>query len=169
MEIILSNIFGYLASFVALLKFQFKTREHLLIANAFGALLVGTQFLLISQYSSMAMAYLILFSSLISLIFGINLKPIIKIIIILTITFLLLFFYNKSLKNWYDWLPIIAACTGRIAEFQNNQIKMRFLFLPTHILWLIYGITLNIYPTILLEIITFLSNIIGIFKILKKS
>ena len=70
----------------------------------------------------------------------------------------------SRLSNWFDVLPIAAACIGTYANFHLSGIKLRLGMKCGTLLWLGYGIHMKAIGPVCMELINLTANVKTIFK-----
>ena len=65
------------------------------------------------------------------------------------------------------WLPVAAACVFTLVITTKNEIVLKLVCILGQIMWTIYDFNIKNYVSFAFDIATVISNIVGIFSILK--
>lgn len=60
--------------------------------------------------------------------------------------------------QWIDWIPVIGYAWGQGASTLRN-IRMRIWLLPATAIWLVFAAITAVWPIVLLESMTFMTNL----------
>ncbi|MEK6927981.1 MAG: YgjV family protein [Nanoarchaeota archaeon] len=161
------QIFVQSLAIIALLiwvsSYHFKERKSILLVQLASFLFWITHFLLLEAYTGAALAVV---AALRLAVFSfkkknnwIN-KPIIfwAFICILVIATILTF------SNYWVIFALIGGIFAIIASWQDKQNKIRKLFIPSHIFWIIYDVFAGSYGGAISEAVLGLSAIFSLFR-----
>lgn len=70
--------------------------------------------------------------------------------------------------GFIGWLPTLAACIFTWCLDTKNEILLKVLIIFAQLMWAIYDLQIKNYTTLIFDIMTCVSNTIGIFIILTK-
>ena len=71
--------------------------------------------------------------------------------------------------GWISWLPILAAALFTWCMDTHSDIRMKFVIISTSCLWLTYDLFFRNYVASIFDVMTILSNCIGLYMILKNN
>ena len=71
--------------------------------------------------------------------------------------------------GWISWLPIIAAGLFTWCMDTKSESKLKIVILCTQVMWLTYDLYYLNYVASCFDVMTMISNCIGLYMILKKS
>jgi len=163
---ILAQIIGFLIVPMAIFKFQSIQKKNVLRWNAAIGGFYSLHFALMGHFEAVAVASTqALFSYHAS---RTNAELSIKKRIVITLIPSSVALYFMDTIAWYSALPMAAFMVGRFAETSDCNLQMRLLMLPTHIMWFIFGAFTGSYPVMAVEATTFISNVIGIYRVKQK-
>lgn len=166
-QFIVATTFGLAATATGIIKFQIPSRRGLLRINALTGLLICVQFIFLGCPSGAAMAAASGSTSLVSAEFGEKLpiwaRPAAGLLAIAVLYAL----GDLGARHIWEWLPIGAFVIGRVAETFRDQRRVRSVFLLAHVLWFVYGAKTLAIGTMLTEVGTFTSNMVGLYRLRK--
>ena len=70
--------------------------------------------------------------------------------------------------GWISWLPIIAAALFTWFMDTGSEVKLKIVILCTQVMWLTYDLYFLNYVASAFDVMTFISNCIGLSMILRK-
>lgn len=163
MEFIIAQLVGFIALAFSITVFQKNKRRLMLLLQMSSAFLFAIHFALLGAWTGSAMNFV---NTLRSYIFAnkgnkywANNKVWVLVFILLFSIFTLI-----TWQGWISLLPLIAMISGTIAFWLDNPRHIRLLSLISPPAWFIYNLTFNSYPGMIIEVLLFLSIIIGIFR-----
>lgn len=163
---LLSQIIGYMILPMAVLRFLAVEKRNVLRWNAAVGSFYGAHFALIGHFEATAVALTqALFSYLAS---RFNLALSIKKRILIALVPSAIAFHFMEAVAWYSLLPMASFLLGRFAETSKNHLHMRFLLLPTHVMWFTFGVFTGSYFVMAVEVLTLGSNLAGIRRIRRR-
>ena len=71
--------------------------------------------------------------------------------------------------GWTSWLPIIAAALFTWCMDTKSESRLKIVILCTQVMWLTYDLYYLNYVASCFDVMTMISNCIGLYMILKKS
>ena len=91
-------------------------------------------------------------------------------------TFLKLFFIVLQIAlsvsslsiGWISWLPILAAALFTWCMDTKSESKLKVCILCTQVMWLTYDLYFRNYVASAFDVMTFVSNCIGLYMVCKK-
>lgn len=70
--------------------------------------------------------------------------------------------------GWISWLPIIAAALFTWCMDTDSEVRLKIIILVTTLMWLTYDLYYRNFVASAFDVMTFISNCIGLSMILKK-
>ncbi len=71
--------------------------------------------------------------------------------------------------GWISWLPIVSAALFTWYMDTQSQAKLKVVILCTQVMWLTYDLYYRNYAASAFDVMTFVSNCIGLYMILRKT
>ena len=71
--------------------------------------------------------------------------------------------------GWISWLPIVSSALFTWYMDIQSQAKLKVVILITTLMWLTYDLTYRNFVASAFDVMTFVSNCIGLYMILKRS
>lgn len=161
MDLIIQAI-GFLGLFIGVIAFQFKKHGNIVLAKMISELIFSIQYVLLGAWTA---AILDCFSVIRNLLFRSFVKRKISTtpVIILFGTFVLItgFFTYDGILSLF---PIGSKLLTTISYGMKNEKLLRFITLPSCILWIIYNISVGSIAGALTDLISLGSLLLAIYK-----
>lgn len=141
-----------------------KKKNHILIAQSVQCLFIGAGNLILGGISGFICNMVTIIRNLAFLKF--------RNTTALKIFFILLQFVlsiGTLSAGWISWLPILAATLFTWCMDTHSEVRMKFVIIATSFLWLTYDLFFRNYVASAFDVMTILSNCIGLSMIVKKS
>lgn len=140
-----------------------KKKTHILIAQSVQCLFMGVGNLMLGGVSGFICNIVTILRNLVFIKFR-------------NTTFLKIFFILLQLVlSWsslgisiISWFPLIAAALFTWCMDTKSEARLKICILCTQVLWLTYDLTYRNYVASAFDVMTFISNCIGLYMILKK-
>ena len=140
-----------------------KKKSHILIAQSFQCLFMGAGNLILGGVSG----------------FICNIVTIIRNLVFLKFrntTFLKVFFillqlvlsWSSLSAGFISWLPLIAAAVFTWCMDTQSAAKLKICILCTQVMWLTYDLYYRNYVASAFDVMTMISNLIGLYMVCKK-
>lgn len=156
-------IFGILAVLWAPVRYQFKTQKNLILGNVLTAFLLSIHYFCYGGYTGSLVAII---TGGFSLCAGFRIKEwSVFFRILFTVFAVAILWYFSPPESIFDIAPLMAFSIARFFETSSNQIHTRLGYLAATIFWLIYNSYNNLWAGVFAEMLTFISNLIGIKRI----
>lgn len=139
-----------------------KTKKKILIAQCVQYAVMGSGNFVLGGISGGIADYICIVRNLISLKWEFNLP--LKIIFI-AVQIGLTAFFNEA--GFIGWLPVFASCIFTWCLDTKNEILLKILIIFAQAMWAIYDISIHNYSTLIFDIATAITNIVGIIMICK--
>jgi len=165
-QIIIQGI-GVLALILFFCSFQAKSRKNILYFHLLSSAVFAIHFGLLSAWTAVAMVSL---NGVKSYIFTLK-KEFKWARSNVTLYLFLVLFWVFGLAVWEGYhsiFVIIALNFVVISHWSNNTRKLRWLFMFSHPLWIIYDFMVGSYAGIFSEIVIFFSGAIGLWRFERK-
>ncbi len=166
---ILSQVFIIINYALLVATYQSKNRKKILVFNFLGLLATCISFVFLSAYSGLAMTIVAIIRNVIFMIDekknGEKTKNGLKDYIILAVLYIislvsLVFTYDGILSM----MSVFATMLYTYSVWQKDTKVYKILGLPVGILWIIYNIYIKSIFGIILEVVLFISAIIGLIN-----
>jgi hypothetical protein len=141
-----------------------KKKNHILIAQSVQCLFIGSGNLILGGISGFICNMVTIIRNLAFLKF--------RNTTALKIFFILLQFVlsiGTLSAGWISWLPILAATLFTWCMDTHSEVRMKFVIIATSFLWLTYDLFFRNYVASAFDVMTIISNCIGLSMIVKKS
>ena len=154
---IISQILGGLAFIFDFASFQFKKREHIILALFVSSVLIGTHFVLLDQIA----AALIIFIS--SIRFATSYKSTSqKIMLVFLIANLVVFIFTY--EQWVNILALIATTFITYGNFRKDDKSLRLIVMAGTCCWIIHNTIIFTPALIAVEVFFLASNLLGYYR-----
>lgn len=157
----LPQIFGYIATIFGIIAFQQRDDNRMRIFVCAMSCFIVTHFILMGAMTAA------ITSALAASRWGLSMfTRIRKFAPVLVPGYIVLFLVTGYLaaENWYDYLPVIASCTGSYALFYLQKIKLRVVLFFGGSLWVIHNFFALSYGPLVMEVFICLSNAVMIYR-----
>lgn len=153
-----AQIMGYLAFILGVGSFLQKNDRHFKLYMAGECVAYAVHFYLLGNYTAVA-------SSLVSVTRSVLALYTRSLAVALTIVAVNIALGLSLATKATDWLPLIASCTGTLALFRLQGIRMRVLMLFGTLLWLANNIIVGSIGGTALEIVIAVVNCSTIYRL----
>ena len=140
-----------------------KKKSHILIAQSVQCLFMGAGNLILGGVSGFICNVVTILRNLVFVKYNPTLALKIGFIVLQVILSI-----GSLSAGWISWLPIIAAAIFTWNLDTKDTSRLKIVILITQVLWLIYDTYFRNYVSTAFDIMTMISNIIGLYM-LKKS
>jgi len=161
---ILIRILGIAALILCIIPFQFKRHKHIVLCKMVSELLFATQYFLIgpSAYTGACLDLIsggrnFLFYKLVE-----KKKSTLPVIILFSAFMIVL--GAVTWAGWLSLLPVCAKVISTVSYGMKNEKLLRFITLPSCILWVIYNISVGGWEAVVGDTLSLCSILIGIWK-----
>jgi len=141
-----------------------KKKSHILIAQSVQCLFMGIGNLVLGGVSGFIcnvvtilrnLAFLKLRNTAVLKLFFIGLQLVLSL--------------GSLTDGFISWLPLIAAAIFTWCMDTRSAAKLKLCILCTQVMWLIYDLYYRNYVASAFDVMTFVSNVIGLYMVCKKS
>ncbi len=159
---ILVRVLGIAGLITSIIPFQFKRHKHIVLCKMLSTFCFATQYFALGAYTA---AWMDLVSSLRNYLFywSVDRK---KSTVPVMIAFSLLL-CTITATTWagpLSLIPLLAKVISTVSYGMKNERLLRFITLPSCILWVFYNCTVGGYEAAAGDMLTFISVIIAIYK-----
>ncbi len=161
---ILIRIVGTVALILCIIPFQFKKHKHIVLCKMASEILFAVQYFLLGP-DAYTGAWLDLLSGGRNFLFyKLVEKKKSTLPVILLFSVLMVGFGVYSWSGWLSLLPILAKVITTVSYGMKNERLLRFITLPSCILWVIYNITVGGWEAMVGDTLSLASILIAIYK-----
>lgn len=151
--LLLGNIFSLIGSICSFLSTKAKTYKNVLLIQSLDATFFTLSTLCLGGYSGVIVNFVAILRNLSCAFF--DLKKFIKYVFIILTILLGLIFMDRAI---YGFLPIIASSYYAITMLHTNDVyKLKKALIINNGLWLIYGIIIFDFVSIIFKLISIIS------------
>ena len=143
---------------VGIISFQFKNKNHVLLAWFITMLLIGFHFLLLGSYEAGALTLLNSFRFLTSIFTN-------KISIMLLFMLLSFIGFFWTYESALSFLVLIAIQLGTYTSFRSPDQEFRILMMVIGAIWIIYDIIIGSPVAVLMETSFIISNAVAYYRL----
>lgn len=161
-RIIIGNIVCFAGAAIMVAVGFIKEKKKILLGQCVQFLIMGAGNFVLGGISGGIADIVSVFRNIISLKF--DYKWYFKVIFIAFQVIMTAIFNNAG---FIGWLPTAAACIFTWCLDTKNEILLKLLIILAQIMWAIYDCYFKNFATMAFDIATIVSNLIGIFLILK--
>ncbi len=161
---ILIRLLGIAALILCIIPFQFKRHKHIVLCKMVSEILFAVQYFLIGPEAYTG-AWLDLLSGGRNFLFYKLVekkKSTLPVIIAFSALMIALGVYSWS--GWISLLPIVAKVISTVSYGMKNERLLRYITLPSCILWVIYNITVGGWEAMVGDMLSLASILIAIYK-----
>ncbi len=161
---ILVRALGIIALILCIIPFQFKKHKHIVLCKMAAEILFAVQYFLIGPAAYTA-AWLDLVSGGRNFLFyKLVQKKRSTLPVIIAFSALMIALGVYSWIGWLSLLPMLAKVISTVSYGMKNERLLRFITLPSCILWVIYNITVGGWEAMIGDILSLISILIAIYK-----
>ena len=156
------RILGILALLTSVLSFQFKRHKPIVLCKMVSELMFALQYFLMGAYTGCLLDLIsggrnFLFYKLVE-----KKKSTLPVIIFFSVFMVVLGAVTWS--GWLSLLPVCAKVISTVSYGMRNEKLLRFITLPSCILWIIYNITVGGWEAMVSDTLSLISILIAIWK-----
>ena len=161
---ILIRLIGFAALILCIIPFQFKRHKNIVRCKMFSEILFAVQYFLIGPEAYTG-AWLDLLSGGRNFLFYKLVekkKSTLPVIVVFSALMIALGIYSWS--GWLSLLPIFAKVISTVSYGMKNERLLRYITLPSCILWVIYNISVGSWEAMIGDTLSLVSILIAIYK-----
>ena len=162
--LLIGNAVSMIGCLIMVLIGFLKRNNHILMAQCAQCLFMGAGNLILGGISGFISNVVTIFRNLVFLK--------LKNTVFLKVFFILLqlvLSWSSLTAGFISWLPLIAAALFTWCMDTKSAVKLKIVILCTQVMWLTYDLYYLNYVASAFDVMTMISNCIGLYMILKKS
>ena len=161
--LLIGNAISMIGCLIMVLIGFLKKKNHILIAQCVQCLFMGVGNLVLGGISGFICNIVTILRNLVFVKF--------RNTTFLKIFFILLQFIlsiSTLSAGWISWLPILAAALFTWCMDTRSEAKLKICILCTQVMWLIYDLYYRNYVASAFDVMTMVSNFIGLYMVTRK-
>ena len=162
-QILLGNGVFFLGAVILVLLGLIKTKRNILIAQILQEAFMGAGMLILGGIAGFIVDVVAIFRNRVCIKWNYTLKW--KLIFIAAQAGLYAVFGTEGLCGW---LPVVAMCLFTWFLDSENVILLKVLIAVMQLMWLVYDISIVNYVGMVVDVVSAVTNVVGIFLIKKK-
>lgn len=162
-QILLGNGVFFLGAVILVLLGLIKTKRNILIAQILQEAFMGAGMLILGGIAGFIVDVVAIFRNLVCIRWNYTLKW--KLIFIAAQAGLYAVFGTEGLCGW---LPVVAMCLFTWFLDSENVILLKVLIAVMQLMWLVYDISIVNYVGMVVDVVSAVTNVVGIFLVKKK-
>lgn len=161
--LLIGNAISFVGCLIMVAIGFLRKKHHILIAQSVQCAFMGTGHLILGGVSGFICNVVTILRNLVFVKYNPTLALKIGFIVLQVVLSI-----GSLSAGWISWLPIIAAAIFTWNLDTKDTSRLKIVILITQVLWLIYDTYFRNYVSTAFDIMTMISNIIGLYM-LKKS
>ena len=161
--LLIGNAISMIGCLIMVLIGFLKKRTHILIAQSIQCVFMGVGNLVLGGVSGFVCNIVTILRNIVFLRFR---NTAVMKIFFIALQFVLSI--GTLSAGWVSWLPIVSAALFTWFMDTGSEAKLKIVILCTQVMWLTYDLYYLNYVASAFDVMTFLSNCIGLSMILKK-
>ena len=161
--LLIGNAVSMIGCLIMVLIGFLKKKNHILVAQCAQCMFMGVGNLVLGGISGFVCNIVTIIRNVVFLRFrNTNLMK---------ITFILLQFVlsiGTLSAGWISWLPIVSAALFTWCMDTKSEVRLKIIILCTQVMWLTYDLYYLNYVASAFDVMTMISNLIGLYLICKK-
>ena len=162
-QILLGNGVFFLGAVILVLLGLIKTKRNILIAQILQEAFMGAGMLILGGIAGFIVDVVAIVRNLVCIRWNYTLKW--KLIFIAAQAGLYAVFGTEGLCGW---LPVVAMCLFTWFLDSENVILLKVLIAVMQLMWLVYDISIVNYVGMVVDVVSAVTNVVGIFLVKKK-
>ena len=162
--LLIGNAVSMIGCLIMVLIGFLKKNHQVLIAQSIQCLFMGAGNLILGGISGFISNVVTIFRNLVFLK--------LKNTVFLKVFFILLqlvLSWSSLTAGFISWLPLIAAALFTWCMDTKNAVKLKKVILCTQVMWLAYDLYFRNYVASAFDVMTMVSNVIGLYMVCKKN
>lgn len=165
---ILIRVFGVIGLILCIIPFQFKKYKNIVLCKMVSELSFGVQYLLLGLIGTPG-AYTGALIDGVSgsrnwLYYKLNEKGKSTLPVMIVFSMVVIGIGIRSWQGPISLLPVVAKLITTVSYGIKNERMLRYITLPSCILWIAYNVTLTAWEGVIADSLAFLSILIAIYK-----
>ena len=162
--LLIGNAISMIGCLIMVLIGFLKRNNHILMAQCAQCLFMGAGNLILGGVSGFISNVVTIFRNLVFLK--------LKNTVFLKVFFILLqlvLSWSSLTAGFISWLPLIAAALFTWCMDTKSAVKLKKVILCTQVMWLTYDLYFRNYVASAFDVMTMVSNVIGLYMVCKKN
>ncbi len=155
---------GIIALVLCIIPFQFKRHKNIVLCKMASEILFAVQYFLIGPEAYTGAWLDLLSGGRNFLFYKLVEKKKSTLPVILVFSALMIGLGVYSWSGWLSLLPILAKVITTVSYGMKNERLLRFITLPSCVLWVIYNITVGGWEAMIGDTLSLVSILIAIYK-----
>ena len=161
---LLIRILGILALILCVIPFQFKKHKHIVLCKMASELLFAAQYFLLGPAAYTGACLDLISGGRNFLFYKLVEKNKSTTPVILLFSGFMLVLGAVTWSGWLSLLPVCAKLLSTVSYGMKNERLLRFITLPSCILWIIFNITVGGWEAMISDALSLISILIAIWK-----
>lgn len=161
-RIVLGNGVFFLGAVILVLLGLIRTKRNILIAQILQEAFMGAGMLILGGIAGFIVDVISIFRNLVCIRWRYTLKW--KLIFIAAQAGLYAAFGSEG---FYGWMPVVAMCLFTWFLDTENVVLLKALIAVMQLMWLVYDISIVNYVGMVVDVVSGITNIVGIFLVKK--
>lgn len=153
-----SQIIVACAFAIGIISFQFRDKNHVLLAWFFTVLLIGFHYLLLDRHEAGVLSLLNSFRFLTAIYTN-------KISVMLTFMLLSFIGFILTYQSPVSLLVLVAIQLGTYASFRSTDQKFRILMMIVGTIWVVYSVIIGSPVAFIMETSFIISNCVAYYRL----
>ena len=162
--LLIGNAVSMIGCLIMVLIGFLKRNNHILMAQCAQCLFMGAGNLILGGVSGFISNVVTIFRNLVVL--KLNDTVFLKVFFILL---QLILSWSSLTAGFISWLPLIAAALFTWCMDTKSAVKLKIVILCTQVMWLAYDLYFRNYVASAFDVMTMVSNVIGLYMVCKKN
>ena len=162
--LLIGNAVSMIGCLIMVLIGFLKRNNHILMAQCAQCLFMGAGNLILGGVSGFISNVVTIFRNLVFL----KLKNTVFLKVFFILLQLLLS-WSSLTAGFISWLPLIAAALFTWYMDTKSAVKLKIVILCTQVMWLTYDLYFRNYVASAFDVMTMVSNVIGLYMVCKKN
>ena len=159
-RIVLGNVVFFLGAVILVLLGIIRTKRNILIAQTLQEVFMGVGMLILGGIAGFIVDTISIFRNLVCIQWKYTLKW--KLIFVAAQVGFYAAFGSEGL---YGWLPVVAMALFTWYLDSENVVLLKSLIAGMQLMWLIYDISISNYVGIVVDVVSAVTNSVGIFLV----
>ena len=161
---LLIRILGIIALILCVIPFQFKKHKHIVLCKMASELMFAAQYFLLGPAAYTGACLDLISGGRNFLFYKLVEKNKSTTPVILLFSAFMIVLGAVTWTGWLSLLPVCAKVISTVSYGMRNEKLLRFITLPSCILWIIYNITVGGWEAMVSDTLSLISILIAIWK-----
>lgn len=161
---LLIRILGIIALILCVIPFQFKKHKHIVLCKMASELMFAVQYFLMGPHAYTGACLDLISGGRNFLFYKLVEKKKSTLPVIILFSAFMMVLGGITWAGWLSLLPVCAKVLSTVSYGMKNEKLLRFITLPSCILWIIYNITVGGWEAMISDALSLISIVIAIWK-----